>query len=109
MQPEYRASARGAIVSGALADLRLSQAQAIRRLANRTSSAFVSMWCTGRRAIPQWAAQALASELRSQAARLETRARELESIASPGRSANGHTALAAWRQRRAAQKEKARE
>ena len=104
MQPEYRGTARGHVVKGALADLGLSQAQAIRRLGNRPSIAAVSLWCAGKRAPAQWAAQALAHELRSQAARLERRARDLESIASVGR--NGH-ALAAWRQRRAAQKEKA--
>jgi hypothetical protein len=106
VQPKYPEEARGLIVRDALAMLGLTQAQAIRRLNNRPSDAVVSLWCCGKRALAQWAAQCLAQDLRSHAARLTAHARELESVATIGRAGNGG-ALAAWRAHRAAQKEKA--
>ncbi len=105
-QPKYPETARGLVVRNALAMLGLTQAQAIRRLSNRPSDTAVSLWCAGRRAIAQWAAQALAQDLRWHAARLNDCARELESVATIGRVGNTH-GLAAWRAHRAAQKEKA--
>lgn len=107
-QPKYATEARGNIVRGALQLLNLTQVAAIRRLNNRPSDAFVSLWCSGKRAIPQWAAAVLASDMRSQAVRLTKHAEDLERIATVGRSGNGRGhALMAWRLHRLAQKEKA--
>ena len=102
MQPGYPADAPGHIVTAALAMLRLSSRVAARQL--RVSDSLVRLWRTSRRRPGSLHTEMLATELERKAREHSEMARLVRTVAGPGR---GGSTLAAWRQRRAAQKEKA--
>ncbi len=108
MQPEYARPAAGEHVTAAMDLLQLSSTGLQAMLGNRTSDSLIRLWRTNRRAPPQWAMDVLAAEIEQRIRPQADLARALRLSAGPGRGSNV-LALAAWRQRRAAQKEKARE
>jgi len=87
--------------------LGLTNSAARKRLDNRASPTAVSLWRSGKRAIPQWAAELLANDMCWKANRLYESAKMLKSIATNGKRGGSHRALMAWQARRLAQKEKA--
>ena len=106
MQPNYGRPVAGEHVTAAMNLLNLSSVQVRQLLGNRTSDSLIRLWRTNRRAPPQWAMDVLAAEIEQRIRVQAELARALRSSAGPGRGSNVH-ALATWRQRRAAQKEKA--
>jgi len=109
MQPKYAPEARRHIVTDAFEMLSLTNSAVRKRLNNRASQTAVSLWRSGKRAIPQWAADLLASDMCWKADRLYESAKMLRSIATNGKRGGSHRALTAWQAHRAAQKEKAGE
>lgn len=107
MQPKYAPEARRHIVIDAFEQLNLTNSAVRKRLNDRASQTAVSLWRAGKRAIPQWAAALLASDMRWKADRLYESAKMLESIATNGKRGGSHRALTAWQAHRAVQKEKA--
>lgn len=77
-------------------------------LGNRASYGTIRQWRCGNRKPAQWATEILATEHERRAAESLQQARTIRLAASPGALGSIH-ALGAWRARRAAQKEKARE
>jgi hypothetical protein len=111
IQPEYpdHAPGRGGrpYLAPAKRLLGLSNVQLRQLLGNRASDSAIRHWIRGRRTTPQWAIDILDTAL---ARDIEAKQSERERLALAREAplSSGYDALATWRARRAAQKEKAR-